>query len=225
MNSTLFKYFLIYMIIFSGIIFPISFSYSQNNIITEIKGVVVDSKTNEPMPFVSVVFVDKNIGTRTDFDGKFILNSREASKKIKFSYMGYASEIKNVIIGKRQVINCKLNHELKRLDEVVIKPEKIKYKNKDNPAVKLIENVIQNKAKNRKEGFDYIEYNKYEKTQFALSNINEKFMQKKSFKKFQFVFDNIDTTKLEGKKILPIYLKETLSKYYYRKSPKDSKEI
>jgi hypothetical protein len=50
-------------------------------------------------------------------------------------------------------------------------------------------------------------------------------MNRKSLKKFSFIFENIDTTKLEGAKILPIYMKETLSNYYYQKNPEKSKEI
>ena len=68
-------------------------------------------------------------------------------------------------------------------------------------------------------------YEKYDKTQFALSNLTEEFKNRKFLKKFKFIFNNVDTTKLNGKEILPLYLKETLSDYYFRKSPKASCEV
>ncbi len=41
---------------------------------------------------------------------------------------------------------------------------------------------------------------------------------------YQFIFQYVDTSQLNGKPYLPIFLQETISKMYYRKSPKTSKE-
>ena len=111
------------------------------------------------------------------------------------------------------------------LDEVIIKPERKNYKNKNNPAVELIEKVIENKDVNRKENYNYLEYKQYEKIQFALSNITEKFKQGNLFGKFNIVFDNIDTTKRIGNNVLPLYIRESISDHYYRKDPEATKEI
>ncbi len=197
-------------------------SIGQN---TFLKGVVTDSITKEPLPFVSLVFVNTSIGTLTDFEGKYILQITKPISSLKVSYVGYKSVIVKVVNGKTQVINFKLVSEAIKLDVVTVKAQRKRYRNQDNPAVDLIKNVIQHKNENRKEGFDFYEYEKYEKIQFALSNISEKFKNKKAFKKFQFVFDNMDTSKLEGKPVLPVYLKETLSEKWYRKSPKAEKEF
>ena len=200
-------------------------AFGQSNVSIIIKGMVTDAQTNEPIPFTSVGIVTKNLATMTNLDGHYTITFKGAAGKIKFSCVGYESATLDIAPGKSQIINVKLKPSVTALNEVVIRPSKIKYKNKNNPAVELIEKVIENKSKNRKEGLDYFEYEKYEKTQFALSNFNEKLKQRRAFKKFQFVFDNIDSTKVAGSKILPVYLKETLSDYYYRKSPKASKEI
>jgi hypothetical protein len=56
-----------------------------------------------------------------------------------------------------------------------------------------------------------------------LSNIDDAYKNKKIFKNFQFIFDNLDTAKLTGKVSLPLYLKETVSDVYFRKSPKEEK--
>ena len=199
--------------------------YTQNTPLTIVKGIVIDAETNEIIPMAAVELVNKNVRTATNLQGEYTINSNDQVTKIRFSCLGYQPEVRNITPGKTQVINIKLKPSVTALNEVVVRPAKKKYKNKDNPAVELIEKVIQNKSLNRKEGLDYYEYEKYEKNQFALSNIGEKLKERKALRKFKFVFDNVDSITLNGTKILPVYLKETLSDYYYRKLPKATKEI
>jgi hypothetical protein len=187
--------------------------------------VITDSLTREPLPFVNIVFVNTTVGTVTDIEGKYILQTSQPISALKVSYVGYKTNIIKVINGKSQIINLKLVNNTIKLDLVTVKAQRKRYRNQDNPAVELIKNVIDHKNENRKEKFDYYEYEKYEKIQFALSNVSENFKNKKAFKKFQFVFDNMDTSKLEGKPVLPVYLKETLSEKWYSKSPKAEKEL
>ncbi len=191
---------------------------------TRVRGKVVDASTKEPLPFVNVVFYGKNIGTVTDYAGVYDLESQWASDKIQISYIGYYEKIKDIEVGKSQMVNFELESQLYGLDEVQITAKKKRYKNKDNPAVELIRKVIANKDSNRLEKFDFYEFNKYEKIEFDLNNINEEFRNRKSLKKFQYIFDYVDTSEVNGKPFLPVFLKETLSKVYYRKSPKTTKE-
>src|SRR5690606_13445163 len=53
----------------------------------------------------------------------------------------------------------------------------------------------------------------------------EKFKNSRLVRKYQFLFENRDTTKVEGKSLLPIYLEEKVSDVYYRKEPEKRKEI
>ncbi len=197
----------------------------QNNSNIFLKGTVVDAETNEPVPYAYIELVGTKTGTTTGRDGRYNLRSAGNATNIRFSSIGYVTEVKALSPGKSQIINVRLKPTVVSINEVVVKPDKRRYKNKKNPAVELIEKVIQNKSKNRKEGLDSYEYEKYEKTQFALSNFSEKLKHRKAFRKFRFVFDNVDSTTLAGSKIMPVYLKETLSDYYFRKSPKATKEI
>ena len=71
---------------------------------------------------------------------------------------------------------------------------------------------------------DYFDNEKYEKVQFAINDITQDYQKKKIFRHFQFVFENIDSVKNNGKKILPIYLKESISDYAYQRSPRKVKE-
>lgn len=192
---------------------------------TIVRGTIRDAKTKEVLPFATVFFDESNSGTTTDTLGQFIIETDQTYTKLKVLLIGYNPISKEVTPGIEQVIDFKLVPEAQLLKEVTVKSKRAKYRNKDNPAVELIRKVIDHKSQNRPEGEDFYEYEKYEKVQFALSNITEKFQNRKAFRKFQFVFENLDTTKLAGKSVLPIYLKETISDVRFRKSPKAKKEI
>lgn len=192
--------------------------------ITRVQGKIIDAQTKEPLPFVSVVFEGKNIGTNTDFDGKYNLETQWASGKIQVSCLGYHPASKDIIIGKNQVVDFELEPTMVRIEGVEVVAKKKRYKNKNNPAVELIKKVIDHKATNRKENFDFVEYDKYKKVEFDLNNITDQFRERRALKDFQFIFDHIDTSEVNGKPYLPVFLEETLSHIYYRKSPKTKKE-
>ncbi len=189
-----------------------------------IKGRVLDAKTKEPLPFVNVVFVGKNIGTITDYNGDYSLSTQWASNQLQASFIGYKKQVKPLDQTKNQTINFEIEPESITLTEVVVTGQRKRYRNRDNPAVELIKKVIANKDSNSKDMFNYYEFDKHEKVEFARNNITDEFMSKKMFKKFQFVFSFVDTSEINGKPYLPVFLKETLSKVYYRKEPKTKKE-
>lgn len=191
---------------------------------TRLSGKVIDAHTKEPLPFVNIIFVGKSIGTTTDFKGYYSIETQWASNKIKCSFIGYNDQIKSVVLEKNNVINFELESKSIQLDQVIITAKRKRYRNKGNPAVELIRKVVANKNKNRKEKLDFYEYDKYEKVEFDLNNITEDFMNKKVFKKLQFIFNYVDTSAINGKPYLPMFLEETKSKVYYRKSPKTQKE-
>jgi hypothetical protein len=200
-------------------------SYSQNSEKRVIRGTVIDSKTGTPLTGTSVFLAKTTVGTITDKDGKYIIETSVKADTILFSFIGYETESRKLLKGDSQIIDISLKLSAIALNEVVINRGKTSYKNKNNPSVNLIERVIANKDANREEKYNYLEYKKYEKLQFALSNITEKFKKGNLFGKFKFVFDNIDTTKRIAKNVLPIYIKEAISDHYYRKDPEAVKDI
>ncbi len=110
------------------------------------------------------------------------------------------------------------------LKEVVIKKGRGRYRNKNNPAVELIDKVLENKEKNRISAYDYVQYQQYEKIGLSLANTPEKIMKNKLFRSFKFIMENVDTTTVPGKSLLPIYIEESLTEKYYRKDPSAEKE-
>ncbi len=115
-----------------------------------------------------------------------------------------------------------LNETTTDLNEIEVKVEK--YRNKDNPAVALIRNVIKNKDNNRNKSFDYFNYEKYEKVQLAYNNVTANTRKNILFRSMKFIFDFADTSKINGKVNLPFFLRESYSDVYYRKDPSSQKE-
>ena len=199
--------------------------FSEPANVEMIKGKVIDTENNEPLAFASIQLLESGFKTRTDAAGEFKISAKNfalAKSKAKVSCVGYKTE--TVSISRTDVVTTiKLGRQTQNLQEIVVKKQK--YQNKKNPAVELIEKVIENKKNNRKEALEYYENEKYEKVQFALNHVTPELQKKKIFKNFQFVFENIDSLKNNGDKILPVYLKENLSDVYFRRSPRKLKEI
>jgi len=192
---------------------------------TIIRGHVIDALTGEPISFVSVYLKGTAIGDLTDEKGRYLIETNTQASTIVFSFVGYNTESRNISPGRDQTININFSVASITLNEVVVKAEKKAYRNKNNPAVTLINNVIAHKDENRPEMYDFLEYKKYEKIQFAISNISDRLKTNSSSGKFGFVFKNIDTTRRVGNNILPIFIKESRSDHYYRKDPEATKEI
>jgi hypothetical protein len=205
------------------LIFCTSLLFAQT---TSVSGTVIDATTRKPMSFIAVSFVGTTIGVNTDAQGKFSIQSDKPVTKLRASFLGYQNAVFNVTPGKDQVINIRMTPVAAELQEVVVKSgKKPKYRNKDNPAVELIRKVIENKEKNRPTSYDYVEYKEYDKMQFSLSNVSKTASQKKGLRKYAFVLDNRDSTTVPGKSLLPVFLDEKLSQYYYRKDPEKEKTI
>ncbi|MEP6747921.1 MAG: DUF5686 family protein [Bacteroidota bacterium] len=205
------------MVLISGMV------HSQGLTVT---GTVKDSATGALMSNVSVYFKNSH-GVRTDSVGTYFLQSDDPVTYIEFSIVGY----KKFRIPIKQdtgmlEINVQLRAVYNQLTTVVVtKKNKARYSNKNNPAVDLIRKVIEHKSENKLEGYASASYEKYEKMQISLSGLSEKLEKNRFTKKFGFVFQNGDTTKLEGKSVSPVYLEETISKNYYQKKPERNKSV
>lgn len=192
--------------------------------LTKVRGRVLDAKTSQPLPFANITIVGTRFGTQADINGNFSIETRERNIKLQATMVGYLPDVKPVPAGVEITVNFRLRSQANELKEAVVKGKKERYRNKDNPAVELIRRVIANKDQNRKEGFDFYQYEKYEKLQMDLSNVSEKFRNKRSLRKFDFIFNYLDTSEVSGKVNLPLYLKESLADVYYRKEPKKLRE-
>ncbi|MCF8342894.1 MAG: SusC/RagA family TonB-linked outer membrane protein [Chitinophagaceae bacterium] len=83
-----------------------------------LSGVVVDKKSNQPLPGVNLVVQGANQSTSTDFDGKFKLGKLKDGDKIVFSFIGYETQTLNYS-GQKEV-TISLDESANQLQEVVV---------------------------------------------------------------------------------------------------------
>ncbi len=124
MKNILNKYYLAFMavILFGSV-------YSQ----TQVSGSVMDAENMEPIPGVNVIIDGTNIGTVTDFDGNFVINtSQDAPITLVISYVGYSAQRVNVT-SSGQDINVSLSAG-QNLEEVIISASRRAQKVTEAPA-------------------------------------------------------------------------------------------
>jgi hypothetical protein len=174
---------------------------------------VFDEK-NVPVAYANVFFKGSTEGTITDENGKFYLESSNTWDTVNVSFLGYDTlEI---------VLTKKVNYELKfilkegasQLNEVLIVTGKQSKKESENPAIAILKKIWERKRKNGLRQFDQYQYTKYEKVEFDLNTIDSSLIKSKLFKGMEFVFNQVDTSRVTGKTYLPIFLNEASSVVY-----------
>ena len=189
------------------------------------QGVVTDSLTNDPIPYLSVFYEGKGVGSITDNDGHYKVETRKGWNKLTFSAVGYVTKVVNIIPGVTKNLNVRMRPDDIMLDEVVVKPKREKYSRKNNPAVELMKKVIAHKNNNKLSENDYYQYNKYQKITMSLNDVTPEMLEKGMYKKMPFLKDQIELCEETNKFILPISVDETASQKIYRKHPKSEKTI
>lgn len=196
------KFLLFIFFTFSAVV-----SYSQ----TKVSGKIFD-ENNEPVAYANVLFKGSVQGTITDENGKFYLESSKNWSTLLISFIGY--ETVELPLTKKVTYNIKviLKEEANKLDEIVIATGKQPKKN--NPAIDILRKIWERRRKNGLKQFKQYQYNKYQKVEFDLNTIDSVLMKKRLFRGLEFVFNNVDTSRVTGKTYLPIFLNESVSQVY-----------
>lgn len=178
---------------------------------TKVSGYVFD-EFNEPISFANIIFKGSTQGTITDENGRFYLESDETWEALTVSFIGYQTLI--IPLDKKVTYNLKfiLKEETAELDAVVIVSGKQPKKN--NPAIDILRKIWENKRSNGLKQFKQYEYDKYEKVEFDINTIDSALVKSKLFKGMEFVFDQVDTSRVTGKTYLPMFINEAVSKVY-----------
>jgi hypothetical protein len=183
-----------------------------------IKGRVTDAENGDPIPFANLVVKGTTIGTVCDFDGNYTLKSPKKIDSLSAIYIGYQMRTKKIPAGNPAVLNFQLAESAIQLREVVINPG-------ENPAWPILREVIRHKPYNDKRSLVSYEYEAYNKLEVDIDKISDKFKKKKIIKKIQNVLDSIGkVTGEDGKPVLPFFISESISKFYYNRAPELQKE-
>jgi hypothetical protein len=209
LKQVLFFYFLAVLMLTANIL---------NGQVTKIMGKVSDATSGEPIPFANIYFKGTTVGVTSDFEGMYSIESKLATDTLVASVMGYLPQSRGVVKYRFQEIDFRLEPSNIELAEVVITAG-------ENPAEVILRKIIERKEENRRKDFEALQYEVYNKIEVDANNISEQFKQRRLFRPFQFIFDYVDTSTISGKTYLPIFLSETLSDIYVRKSPASQKEV
>ncbi|QOD60881.1 TonB-dependent receptor [Polaribacter haliotis] len=82
-----------------------------------VKGVVTDATTGDPLPGVSVIVKGTVKGTQTDFDGMYNISNVTTGATLVFRYLGYKE---TEVLVKNATVNVSLEVEAQALDEIVV---------------------------------------------------------------------------------------------------------
>jgi hypothetical protein len=189
----------------SLIIILLCFAFTIN---AQIKGNITD-KEGTPLSSVSV-YLEKTItGTTSNDNGDYVLNIKKTGNyTIVFQILGYKTIKKNVVIASLpHQLNVSMNEESVQLTAISIST-------KDNPANRIIRNVIANKEKNTDK------YSKYTAKFYSrgLARIKD------APEKFLGISIGDLGGGLDSTRSGIVYLSETFSNISYQKKPKKFKE-
>ncbi|MFC7444842.1 hypothetical protein C7H62_1513 [Mesoflavibacter sp. HG96] len=189
---------------------------------TKVSGQVFDASDN-PVPFANVVFKGSSVGVITNEEGTFYIEDENTWDVLKISFIGFQTQ--EIQLEKRVTYELKvtLEEEAAALDEVVIVSGKQPKKN--NPAIDILKKIWANKRSNGLKQYKQYQYDKYEKVEFDLNTIDSSLINSKLFKGMEFVFDQVDTSRVTGKTYLPMFINEAASEVYGDNIINEKREI
>jgi uncharacterized protein DUF5686 len=199
-----------------------SANYSQTKIL---KGFIKDAHSNERVPFASMRFKKSGTGRLSDSSGSFSFRFDDWPKDtLEITYVGfqdYELAFDSAFFsraGNDNIVNLAIRLERGRYQNEVIVRKKVDH------GLIMWRRIVRRKKFNDRYRFNNFSYELYNKLELDLNNVKkEKLETRKLLKPFRFALDNVDTT--EGKPFLPVYLTETLSDYYFQKSPTKRREV
>lgn len=193
--------------------------HAQQKIV--LTGKIIDDDTEEPVAFSNVYVKGTNIGTTSDLDGVYILEvdlSTVQEDTLIANSLGYTDTKK---LFDRTLAEQTLNFRLKSSEYSI---QTVTIVAGENPANEIVRNIIKNKKKNNPAAYDSYQVELYSKVELDLDNISDEMKQRRVFKDFQFIFENVDSVS-DVKPFLPAYVAERLYDVYYLKSANERKEM
>ena len=201
-----------------SLILLINIGVSNAQTPTQYQGVVLNGFTHEPIPYASLKWKIAKTGVICDSLGNYtIAKSTHPKDSIIVRYVGF--EPSKFAIKDIEQLKFKLTLENLSTNEGVT------VKSKFNKGDRWWKQVVKNKVNNNPYNYDKYSCELYNKLELDLNNVNRNSFSNISFlKPFSFILDNIDSVSDE-KPFLPFLMTESLSDYYYTKSPNKTREI
>lgn len=193
------------------IISIVSFEVVEAQSKTTITGIVTDAETGETLPLSNIYFKGTVIGSYSEMDGTFKLETIEDVDTLVIKQIGYKDYEYAVNKGQVNEIEAEMLADELVLAEIVVIPG-------ENPAHPIIRNIIKNKDKNNPENFPTYSCETYSRLNAGISNMRNEEDRKSLFSKIgrnlPTVVDSL------GNKYMPLFVTEQLAEIMYDKESK-----
>jgi len=186
----------------------------------KIEGIVIDSVTNQPLPFVNIIYNKNKEGFISNIDGGFDIENAEKVDFLQFSYLGYENKfLGKKILERNKKLVVKLKPKVFDIDEITVFA-------KENPAHRIIKKVVENSNLNKPENLEFYSYTAYNKSVFTF-NLDEA-LQEAEEKKQNIDSILLDSSYIKARKIIDslyFFMMESISERKFKKPDKLNEKI
>lgn len=181
-----------------------------------ISGRIIDSTTRQGVPFVSVAIQGTALGTSSDFEGNYQLVTALHGDSLLVSSLGYLSRTYPLSRQALQTIDISLVPASNLLQEVKV------YAKGGDPAYPIIREAVRRRSQFDPSQLSAYQFDSYAKTEAYLDDFS------RSTRRPGLVGKNLAKLPAlvgeDGKPVVPVFVSETHSEYYYRSNPVRIKE-
>lgn len=182
-----------------------------------VRGIVRDSVTNEGLPFASISAVPGNVNVVADAQGIFEFLVPESADSLRASCQGYASRAVKLWVNSLNIYDMQLPPAPTELREIVV--GKQRYSKKNNPAVEFARRLRERKNITDPTKEPWFGYERYERITLGLNDYDTE-TQKGMNKRFPFLAEHVDTSRLTGKPVLTMSVNEKASSVRFHNGTK-----
>lgn len=198
--------------------FLLALAISQQAQSITVTGKITDATTGEGVGYAGVFVRGQNVGVTADFDGAFKIVIPKPSDSLWCSYLGYVTKAKPLSKNPIQIVNFTLEPNNFNLAEIEVKP-------RENPAITLIKLANKNQQKYNPDNIDAYHYESFSELNLSIDHLDPRIQKMPWFKNIKPLFDSINGIRSdEGKPLLPVFISETVSDYYFQSPPKKHHE-
>lgn len=181
-----------------------------------ISGRITDAATKQGVPFVSIAIKGTTAGATSDFEGNYVLATTRSGDSLVVTSLGYATRSYPLTGAATQTIDVSLTPTSNLLQEVKI------YAKGGDPAYPIIREAVKRRNQFDPNQLTAYQFESYAKTEAYLddfsSTTHRPGLVGKNLAKLPALVGD------DGNPVVPVFVSETHSEYYYRSSPVKIKE-